>query len=623
MFRDLRPYICTYEYCTEADQQYDSITDWIAHEYYNHNNATHFPAGTYSGNCLASQQEEISRPPGLYDVSREQCPICDEERPSVSHVGHHLRKIAAFTLPSSTKSEDDIASVSQGSNEVTLESDEDPDEMLWDFESEYAEEVSSQNPPPTSFPQNLDQKSQPTFGPERQLHANQLLDQLINTPNVNFYRVLYEITPENKPLTPRIDLEAKPGDMVAVISKRTPPGDASDSWLCRARDGRLGYLPRTYLELVRKGAQPQAQIQDGAMADTMTTLATPRANLLSRNTVKQLGHSSQTGLSIKDYPSNLDYDGSEEDAGQWSEVNPQQASVSGPLVPSRPDGYDRGQTPDDRIVESQYQDMMKKPKWQAIPEEAKRHMMAHSTRAKWLLLCQERLAEHQAKQREMPVVQSTNSARVTTSAHMSFLVRIEPLSPDYNGEAIYHSGGGHWVPPNTLKGNKSDKDDVTLLRWEGGRNIIVPANDAIQGVDLDKYMYRAATIFTQYPSTPHLLAVPFDARTRSVSGRGWQCITFNHIQVGNSNAYYSYISTRGLERKLAAPAPWHWTPELFSNWYDCDPPHETRAQAGLIGELPLLFALAAFSAPPHSPEVLLSSMQPGKWISHGLATECK
>ena len=71
---------------------------------------------------------------------------------------------------------------------------------------------------------------------------------------------------------------------------------------------------------------------------------------------------------------------------------------------------------------------------------------------------------------------------------------------------------------------------------------------------------------------------------------------------------------------LAAPIPRHWIPELLPDWYDCDFEHETRAQAGLIGELPLLFALATFSTPPHSPEVLLSSIQPGKWISHGLAT---
>ena len=112
MFRDLKPYICTYEYYTEADQQYDNITDWIAHEYHNHKDAMHYPGRIYSDDVLASQQEDTSRPPGLDEVCREQCPVCDEGQPSVSHVGHHLRKIAAFALPSSTIV-DDIAPGSQ------------------------------------------------------------------------------------------------------------------------------------------------------------------------------------------------------------------------------------------------------------------------------------------------------------------------------------------------------------------------------------------------------------------------------------------------------------------------------------------------------------------------------
>ena len=285
MFRDLRPYICTYEYCTEADQQYDSITDWIAHEYYNHNDAMHYPGRIYSDDFLASQQEGISRPPGLSDVCREQCPICDEERPSVSHIGHHLRRIAAFALPRSTNLEYDITPGSQDSNEANLESDEDPVERLSEFELEDAQEVSYQNPPSTSFSQNHNQQYHPIVGPDRQLNSNQPPNQPIDTPNVDFCRVLYEITAGSQPPTPGIDLEAKPEDLVTVISKYTPTGDASESWLCRARDGRQGFLPRTYLEFVQEGAQPQAQIQDEAMANTMTTLATQRANLLSSNTV--------------------------------------------------------------------------------------------------------------------------------------------------------------------------------------------------------------------------------------------------------------------------------------------------------------------------------------------------
>ena len=391
MFRDLRPYICTYEYCTEADQQYDSITDWIAHEYYNHKDAMHYPSRTYSDDFLASQQEDTSRPPGLDEVCREQCPICNEEEPSVIHVGHHLRKIATFALPRSNTLEDDIAPGSQDSNDAHLESDDDPAERLSEFEPEDAEDVIDQDPPLTRFPRNYNQQYHPILGPDRQIHSNQTPNQPLDTQNLDVCRVLYEITLENNSSTPGIDLEAKAGDLVAVVSKYAPTGDASESWLCRADDGRQGLIPRTSLEFVRKGTQPQPQFQDGGMANTMTTLAATRANVLSSNALKQLDHSSQMGLSIRDYLSDLDFDGSEQGPGQWSDMITQQVSVSESLDFSRPDGYDPSEAPEDRIVESQFQDMMKQENWQTISDEAKRHMMSYPTGEKWRLLCHETL----------------------------------------------------------------------------------------------------------------------------------------------------------------------------------------------------------------------------------------
>lgn len=159
-----------------------------------------------------------------------------------------------------------------------------------------------------------------------------------------------------------------------------------------------------------------------------------------------------------------------------------------------------------------------------------------------------------------------------------------------------------------------------LLRWEAGRITQVPSNHPFQGTGLDRNVYQTATVFTQYPDTPHLLAVPINAKTNSVQqqfGRGWQCITFNHIPVGNSNRYYSYISHRGGEQTIAAPSAHHWTPELLDPWYDSkDAQHATRRQAGLIGELSLLLALAAFSVPPASQHHLVNSIAPGKWIRH-------
>jgi peroxin-13 len=64
----------------------------------------------------------------------------------------------------------------------------------------------------------------------------------------------------------------KKGDMVAVLSKSDPMGNASEWWRCRSRDGRMGYLPGLYLETIqRKPAQITAGSPPGSRAQTMTS----------------------------------------------------------------------------------------------------------------------------------------------------------------------------------------------------------------------------------------------------------------------------------------------------------------------------------------------------------------
>ena len=124
--------------------------------------------------------------------------------------------------------------------------------------------------------QNQIQPYNPVLGPDGQPLPDQQQphNQPIDPSKLDFCRLLYDYTPENNPPTAGIDLEVKKGDLVAVLSKSDPMGNASEWWRCRARDGRVGYLPGVYLEPIkRKPAQPQAQIEDGARINTMTTLA--------------------------------------------------------------------------------------------------------------------------------------------------------------------------------------------------------------------------------------------------------------------------------------------------------------------------------------------------------------
>ncbi|KAI2472520.1 hypothetical protein F4781DRAFT_341454 [Annulohypoxylon bovei var. microspora] len=78
---------------------------------------------------------------------------------------------------------------------------------------------------------------------------------------LEFCRVLYDFTPEAGNATQGVDLAVKKGDFIAVLSKSDPLGNPSEWWRCRARDGRLGYLPATFLEVAKRPGQAVAAIK--------------------------------------------------------------------------------------------------------------------------------------------------------------------------------------------------------------------------------------------------------------------------------------------------------------------------------------------------------------------------
>ncbi|KAL8669621.1 MAG: hypothetical protein Q9168_005796 [Polycauliona sp. 1 TL-2023] len=123
---DLRPYICTYENCKDADQQYDSFHQWVAHEANNHTlvrRCSEHLGETFRS--LAGWREHIAThhldtpitnhleiiadnlDPG--DKLRD-CPICTAEAVTSEHVGVHLQQLALFALPRSTGLEEDLDS---------------------------------------------------------------------------------------------------------------------------------------------------------------------------------------------------------------------------------------------------------------------------------------------------------------------------------------------------------------------------------------------------------------------------------------------------------------------------------------------------------------------------------
>ena len=215
-------------------------------------------------------------------------------------------------------------------------------------------------------------------------------------------------------------------------------------------------------------------------------------------------------------------------------------------------------------------------------------------------------------------------------ADLTFLFTIRDLSPDYAVQ-VGQTAGQYWMPPNVRNAYHSEAE--TLFRWVGGRVTQVTSQESAR-LESREFV-AAATVFTQMTNTPHLLTVPFDAERKNVSDYppGWRQISFNHVPVhGDPRRMYSFIVNLGEEARIAGPASPEIVGSLLPSVYDY---HQTtdsnyrsipseRDHAGLIGSLPILLALAAFSAPPPSlDQTLTRSVFPGRWIPHSFQSGCK
>ena len=141
--------------------------------------------------------------------------------------------------------------------------------------------------------------------------------------------------------------------------------------------------------------------------------------------------------------------------------------------------------------------------------------------------------------------------------------------------------------------------------------------------DQELSVHSVATVFSQWPDTDHLLAVDFDAEKKHVSEDpgGWKALSFRHIPQPSTERVYSYIDEFGAEQRLAAPGSPHWMPQLvptiFNYYTNQEFQPEIPESAGLIGRLPILFALAAFSAPSQYLSLILTRhLQPNRWVPH-------
>lgn len=141
--------------------------------------------------------------------------------------------------------------------------------------------------------------------------------------------------------------------------------------------------------------------------------------------------------------------------------------------------------------------------------------------------------------------------------------------------------------------------------------------------------HTVATIFTQNPDTPHFLAVMINATEMNVRDQNvsWKTLSFSHRLVNqNSPGTYSSINVFGEQQHIAAPGNPNWLPQLLPEVYNYQAPngpqaHPAATSAGLIGSIPILLALAAFSAPLSSlKSTLTQNIQPRAWLPHTQGT---
>ena len=81
--------------------------------------------------------------------------------------------------------------------------------------------------------------------------------------------------------------------------------------------------------------------------------------------------------------------------------------------------------------------------------------------------------------------------------------------------------------------------------------------------------------------------------------------------------HYTSVSFEELASKPRNALPAHMVPQLLPKRYRHIGLFGKKATAGVVGSLPLLIALAAFSAPrEYLTDVLTNSIRPGRWVPH-------
>lgn len=102
-----------------------------------------------------------------------------------------------------------------------------------------------------------------TLSPQLQSQSATSTTTVLDPSKLSFCRVIHDYTPS---MTDSDEISVKKGDLVAVLSRTDPLGQPSDWWRCRTRDARVGWLPCTYLKVIKKeeeGGEGDSSLKKG------------------------------------------------------------------------------------------------------------------------------------------------------------------------------------------------------------------------------------------------------------------------------------------------------------------------------------------------------------------------
>lgn len=212
---------------------------------------------------------------------------------------------------------------------------------------------------------------------------------------------------------------------------------------------------------------------------------------------------------------------------------------------------------------------------------------------------------------------------------LQFLFRIDSIAPDYDVQPEDRAGDLNWRPPSIRQAIKTN-NTTHWYRWTASGIFYI--GPIAGGIDHD-----VCSLFYNSESS-QFLGVPFDCRIASVEdnikkkdGVGWRRLMFRHRTITFKNTCHPLSIVRLVDKShvLASRTNPYWMPQLLPSSFknnDYGPLiNGVELDTCLTGNLTLMIALAAFSAPEYYMiDAIRSCFKPPYWGLHqfGEDSEC-